>query len=86
VAVRACDFFIDVFKHLGADKRRKPWCSQHTIDDRCSEAGGLMVSLEYGPGRASTEPKRLGLLIECEETLGDECIAEFPDLVRLSRF
>ena len=45
-----------------------------------------MVSLEYGPGRASTEQKRLGLLVECEETLGDECIAEFPDLVRLSRF
>ena len=45
-----------------------------------------MVSLEYGPGRASTEPKRLGLLIECEESLGDECIPEFPDLARLSRF
>ena len=29
-----------------------------------------MVSLEYGPGRASTEPKRLGLLVECEESLG----------------
>ena len=24
-----------------------------------------MVSLEYGPGRGSTEPKRLGLLVEC---------------------
>jgi hypothetical protein len=45
-----------------------------------------MVSLEYGPGRASTEPKRLGLLVECEETVCDKSVAELPDLVRLSRF
>ena len=44
-----------------------------------------MVSLEYGPGRASTEPKRLGLLVECEESLEDESVPQFPDLARLFR-
>jgi hypothetical protein len=44
-----------------------------------------MVSLEYGPGRASTEPKHLGLLIECEESLEDESVTQFPDLACLSR-
>ena len=55
------------------------------IDDRCREAGGFVVGLEYDPGRASTEPKRLGLLVECAESLEDESVPQFPDLARLFR-
>jgi len=44
-----------------------------------------MVGLEYGPSRASTEPEHLGLLIECDESLEDESVTQFPDLACLSR-
>src|SRR5262245_23760286 len=45
-----------------------------------------MVGLEYGPGRASTEPQRLGLLVERAQSLEDESIPEFADLARLLGF
>ena len=45
----------------------------------------LWSAFKDGPGRASTEPKRLGLLVQCKP-IGDKSVAELPDLVRLSRF
>ena len=44
-----------------------------------------MVAPKDGPGSASTEPKRFGLLIEREESGSDEGVPEFPDFARLSR-
>ena len=37
-----------------------------------------MVRSEDGPRGASTEPKRIGLLVECEESLADEGVPELP--------
>ena len=42
-----------------------------------------MVCSEDGPRGASTEPKRIGLLVEREESLADESVPELPDLARL---
>ena len=44
-----------------------------------------MISPADGPGRASTEPKRLSLLIESEKASGHEGVPQFCDLRRLSR-
>jgi len=43
-----------------------------------------MVRSEDGPRGASTEPKRIGLLVECEESLADEGVPELPDFARLA--
>ena len=43
-----------------------------------------MVSLKNSPGRASTEPNRLGLLVKRHKARSDEGVSELPDLGRLS--
>jgi len=43
-----------------------------------------MVCSENGPRGAPTEPKRIGLLVECEESFADEGVPELPDFARLS--
>src|SRR5215471_1378131 len=44
-----------------------------------------MAGAQNGPGCASSEPKRLRLLVEREESSVDESVPEFPYLRRLSR-
>jgi hypothetical protein len=43
-----------------------------------------MVCSKNGPRGASTEPKRIGLLVKCEESLADEGVPDLPDFARLS--
>src|SRR5712691_11262807 len=83
VTIGSGSFLLGIFKDFGPNEWRKLRCGQHALDDRCRQTGGFVVGFYDGPGGASSEPKRLGLLIECEESRSDKSVPEFPDFGRL---
>lgn len=84
MAVTTSGFFFDIFQNLGSDKRWQLLSGQYAIDDFRRNTRRFMVAFQNRPGGAPGQPERFGLLLERDNSGGDENLFKLSDLGRLS--